>query len=159
MPKHATKEQILAAIFGNQAKPESNIVNYNGIEIEVREPTGTQMASIRQKANRNRGKAGAPVEIDEFKALAWTLIECAYVPGTDEHVFDSAFVDRLLALPFSELLRLSGSDQGGIAQLTIAEAAARAGIDKADVLDTTLTDLLERASKANDDAETDAKNA
>jgi hypothetical protein len=102
------------------AKPESRPVDFFGTKIELRQPTLGIILEMR--ANRI-----------EDSALNM-LLTYAYVPGTDEKVFEPADEESLRQLPFgpdmqrltSAVNELLGMDMGGLEAL-VANAMKNTG--------------------------------
>jgi hypothetical protein len=79
------REQVRASIFS--AKQLRKVtVEFFGAEIEVRQPTLEDIVETASADNRS--------------TTINTLIRYAYVPGTDERVFDDTDADSLAKLPF-----------------------------------------------------------
>ena len=97
-----TRDEIRAALLGNIPKPETRMITLFGVEIELRQPT---LASIMDAR-----------EVDDPKTRATDMfIKYAYVPGTDDHVFEDTDREMILRWPFGrELLAL----QEAITELT-----------------------------------------
>ena len=94
-------------LIGNKHIPAREVVTLFGCEIELRQPT---LASILQSRE----------EDDEQRRITDVFINYAYVPGTDEHVFEDGDRDVILNWPFTEELvqvqlviaKLTGVDLG-----------------------------------------------
>jgi hypothetical protein len=89
------RDNIRAAIFGSEnAKIKSKIVTFFGADVELRQST--------------IGSLDARTSGDEKYTIVGAIIENAYVPGTDEKVFDEGDRDMLTALPFgADIQRLT----------------------------------------------------
>lgn len=81
-----TRDEIRSAIFSPK-KAKSKTVTFFGTKIEIRQSTLMDIVS-------------AAGEEDRKSAIAGALIRSAYVPGTDQKVFEEADTDSLLQLPF-----------------------------------------------------------
>lgn len=79
------RDTLRSRIFSARAK--AKIVTYNGVEIEVRQP------SLKSVIEGNDG--------DNKQATVRMLIENCFVPGTEEKIFEDTDYDSLLAMPFS----------------------------------------------------------
>ena len=88
----ASRDDIRAAIFG--AKPNSTTIEFFGHNIELRQPTlGDTMAMRRANAE---------------DATVQMLVQYAFVPGTNDHVFEETDADSIRNIPFGpDMLRLS----------------------------------------------------
>lgn len=80
-----SRDEIRAKIFG--AKPKSEIVeNFYGATIELRQPDlKTALEARSQQENEH---------------VFTMLLDYAYVPGTDQKVFEEADVEMIRSLPF-----------------------------------------------------------
>jgi len=117
-----TRDQIRAALIGKKHKGNTELVTLFGTEIELRQPTlGTIL--------------DARAEDDEKTRTANVFIDYAYVPGTDERVFEDTDRDTILNWPFNEDLV---EVQVVIAKLT--------GVDLADIMEEIEGDPLEDPS-------------
>lgn len=89
-----SKDAIRAKIFkGRDVKKE--IVTFFDAEIELRQPT---LGDILE----------AQADPDRTRAIIMQLVRYAYVPGTNERVFEDTDVDSLRAQPFgSDFVRAS----------------------------------------------------
>jgi len=83
------RNKIRAAV--SSAKPRSVIVSFNGVEIEMRQPSLGEVMDGQQTISEDR-KEG----------VARMMIRFAYVPGTEEKVFEEGDVDMLIGLPFGD---------------------------------------------------------
>lgn len=80
-----TRDSIRAKIFS--AKPKSEQVeDFFGTTIELRQPTLEVALSQRDAAEQDR--------------VYFMLTDYAFVPGTDEKVFEEADIDNIKQLPF-----------------------------------------------------------
>lgn len=78
-------------------KFKSEIIKWEGVEYELRQPSIAGRNEIRKYANV---EDTAP--ISDF--LVWCVIFFTYVPGTDVRVFDPADFDSLVASPAGGLV-------------------------------------------------------
>lgn len=100
-----TRSELRDAIFSSdKTKPQTRDVTFFGEKLEIRQPDLKTILSISSSSAENRQLA-----------IVDMIIAYAYVPGTDERVFEDPDKDTLLALPF-------GSDytelQKAISELT-----------------------------------------
>jgi len=86
------RDDIRASIFG--AKPETRTIEFFGHEIELRQPTLGATMEMRRSTDED--------------ATANMLINYAYVPGTNDHVFEAADEENIKNIPFgADMQRLS----------------------------------------------------
>ncbi len=97
-----TRNELRDALLGSVPKPESKVIEMFGVDIELRQPS---LGAI-MKARETGDQATRAVEM---------IIEYAFVPGTDDHVFDAADSDVIKNWPFGkDLARLNDA----VAELT-----------------------------------------
>ena len=99
--KRLSRDETRTAIFHN-SKPKSIEFKFFGVLIELRQPPMKQVMEAQATAADDRSKAAAQM-----------VVRYAYVPGTNERVFDEADIDGILNMPF-------GSDLADL-NLKIAE--------------------------------------
>lgn len=83
-----SRKEVREAILG--AKPKSTIITLFGQEVELRQPTMGQMFATQPEG-------ATPAQIS-----ARMLASYAFMPGTDERVFEDLDVDSIAALPWGE---------------------------------------------------------
>lgn len=100
-PERKSRKDIRNAIFNHKrAKRQIRKVNFFDQDLELRQPTLGEVLSMNDE----------DIEIDEHgevktntrKAAVSMLIKYAYIPGTEERVFENADEDVLLDLPFGQ---------------------------------------------------------
>ncbi len=120
-PQNLTRDQIRTALFAHQ-KADTRVVSLFGTQIELRQPTLGAILDARETE-------------DERTRTADVFIRYAYVPGTNEKVFQDEDRDQILNWPFTEdLIRV----QEVIAELT--------GVDLRAALKELADDPLDAAS-------------
>lgn len=100
-----TRDQLRAALIGKKHAGRTEIVTLFGCEVELRQPTLKTILEARE-------------EDDEKKRTTDVFINYAYVPGTDERIFEDTDRQRILEWPFSDdlievqmtIARLTGVD-------------------------------------------------
>lgn len=80
-----TRDDLRATIFGNK-KFAKETVNFFGVDIELRQPSLAQIIAARAE--------------DAQVGIINILVQYAYIPGTDEHVFEDTDADGLKSMPF-----------------------------------------------------------
>lgn len=86
-----TRDQLRAALIGKKHKPQRAKVTLFGVELEFQQPTLRSIISARD-------------EEDELVRTADVFIQYAYVPDTDERVFEEGDRDVILNWPFTDEL-------------------------------------------------------
>lgn len=103
-----TRNAMRAAMFSDEnKKPASEPLTLFGQDVEVRQPSLSQLNALSRKA--------ADVKIPGVVNL---MIEYCYIPGTDEKVFDPGDAEQLASMPTGKWLndfnavvqKLSGID-------------------------------------------------
>jgi len=87
--KKLTPQQELRAAIFLAAKPKSLTTMFFGREIELRQPTVRDVLNARKEG-------------DEQTVIVRMLIQYAYAPGTNTHVFEDTDIEPLLDLPFGQ---------------------------------------------------------
>ena len=88
--KASSRDTLRANIFGAKNKlRKSKIIDLFGTDIEIRQPTVGEISELAKQASADEGSVG----------LALALIQYAYVPGTNEKVFESTDKDSILSFP------------------------------------------------------------
>ncbi len=90
--KAPTRDEIRAALIGSRPPGDSRMIELWGMEIELRQPTLEAILKTRD--------TGSTVE----RAVDM-IIEYAYVPGTDDHVFEDTDKPQILRWPFGKDLQ------------------------------------------------------
>ena len=116
-PEGLTRDQIRTAVFADQ-KPDTRVVRLFGTFVELHQPTLGAILDARDEG-------------DERTRTADVFIRYAYVPGTNDRVFQDEDRDLILNWPFTEdLVRI----QEIIAELTGVDLQAAIAEMKADPL-------------------------
>ncbi len=103
-----TRGELRSKIF--QAKKlNSEIVEFRGVEVEVRQPTLGQILDTRDSQSSKDGTISV-------------LIERVFVPGTHEHVFEEADREGMYGMPFDEDLMNLNRVVSRLAGINIEEA-------------------------------------
>lgn len=85
-----TRDGIRGAIFSSdKLKPQTKVIEFFGQNIEIRQPDLRTILSI---------SAGN----DRQSAMVDMIIAYAFVPGTEEKIFEEADKDSLLSIPFGQ---------------------------------------------------------
>lgn len=86
------RDELRAAIFDSKSKQrKSKEIELFGQKVDIRQPTVGQVSKM---ANRT----------DNVSAIVQILIEYAYVPGTDDKVFEDSDRDSLMDMPTGKWL-------------------------------------------------------
>lgn len=88
------RDEIRSRTLGASKVFKSRIVEYNGIKIEIKEPSVEGWSDIINHAHQE-----GEISFKEF--LIWSVISCSFVPGTDVRVFDQSDYNGLKTQPKS----------------------------------------------------------
>lgn len=91
------RDLLRSAAFAEDLEHERTVVEFRGQKYEVRAPTVKQK-KFAENVGRKRGGDG-PMDEDSFAISL--IIQCTYVPGTEERVFEAADMDTFLARPIT----------------------------------------------------------
>jgi hypothetical protein len=102
-----TRKELRAALIGKRHAVESDTMTLFGVEIELRQPTLKAILNARE-------------EDDVEKRTTDVFIRYAYVPGTDERIFEDTDRAAILEWPFNndliviqeKIAKLTGVDLG-----------------------------------------------
>ena len=89
----SVRDAIRKATLGTTAKFKSEKVKFNGVEVEIRQPS---VKGRKELFHRCMDEAG---RVDTMEFLTWGVIYNTYVPGTDELVFEDSDYDALVSRP------------------------------------------------------------
>lgn len=89
-PGSSPRDAMRAALLAS-AKPEYKILPFRGQKVEVRQPSVESV--LNQSKVDEEGRKVGPIEM---------LIQCLYIPGTNERIFEDTDRDVLLNMPFTE---------------------------------------------------------
>jgi hypothetical protein len=97
MSKNKTlRDRLRGKTLGAKKNFKFEIVVIDGEEFEVRQPTLKQRSDLRKRCATMEG---SKFEFDIFEFLTWAVIECTFVPGTDDKVFEASDYDMLGSIP------------------------------------------------------------
>jgi len=107
------RDQLRSKALGAKREFASEIVETEDMEFEVRQPTVAIRGRIYQKAlpsnidrseNEEEMAQSLMSRVDYAQLQIWAVIECTYVPGTDDNVFESSDFEALSQLPAGTFL-------------------------------------------------------
>lgn len=105
----SARDKIRSLTLGQAAKFRSEVVNIDGVDFEVRQPSIAGRSTLLKMAGVKADTESAQ-NIDITRMQVLVVIHMTYVPGTNERVFDAAdeaalceyptgsFVDQLAAV-------------------------------------------------------------
>ena len=82
------RDSIRAEIFKHR-EIQSKEVTFRGVKLEIRQPTLDDILSAQDSEDRKT-------------AILQTLVRHAYIPGTEERVFEDGDIEMLLRMPFDK---------------------------------------------------------
>ncbi len=93
------RDILRSATVGASVVKNHKIVEWNGHNFEVRSPTLKQQKHLKKVSTDPKTK-----DQDAMKALCHGIIECVYIPGTDEKVFEPSDVDNMMDRGISDFI-------------------------------------------------------
>lgn len=104
------REKILAT-----KKPKVKLVDFHGVEIELRQPVLGDI--IAAQANEDR-----------TAAIIDTMIRYAFVPGTEERVFEAGDVEQIKQMPFDHNLIAISKAMEELSEVNFLEPKPNSGV-------------------------------
>lgn len=92
------RNSIRAATLGFTVPFKSEIINFNGVDVEIRQPSHKSRTELYKKATDESGK------VDMLSFLTYAVILNTYVPGTQETVFEESDFEVMVAKPVGGFL-------------------------------------------------------
>lgn len=94
------KDRIRAKTVGSAKIFKSKMVEFDGMDIEIREPSVRDWGKIMKSVMGMNSEDGSnKMEYDKY--LIWSVIYCAFVPGSDEKIYEDTDYDSLANFPRS----------------------------------------------------------
>ncbi len=117
--KLLTRKELRAAIIGTKHAPDSETTMLFGCEIELRQPTLAAILAARE-------------DDDEQKRITDVFLNYAYVPGTDELIFEEGDRQVILNWPFTKELLAVQTLIGKLTGIDLGDAEEVLGKDPLD---------------------------
>jgi len=89
----STRKSVRDALLGKAPEFKKEIVEYEGIEVEIRQPSMKVRKQVMKRATDKEGNT------DIFDFLIWSVIENTYFVGSDEKIFEDTDYDSLVERP------------------------------------------------------------
>lgn len=89
----SARDAIREATVGSQPNFKSETVEYNGVEVEIRQPSYKDRKNL---VNKCRDKDG---NLDTLDFTVWAVIYNTFVPGTNDRVFEKGDYEKLVEFP------------------------------------------------------------
>jgi len=132
----ASREEIRQASIGTKRDFKREIVECDGVTYEVRQPSVRGKTEIFQKARVPDARTEEEMlnKIDPVTIQIYAVINCTYVPGTDERVFTDEDFELLEGQPSGSFVDVIGEVAMGLINKKPADDAknsedAQAGED------------------------------
>jgi hypothetical protein len=93
-----TKSKIRAATIGKKKYFRKKVVEVEGVSIEIREPNKIIKQQIVDKSKEST-KGSNDMSINILDWQIWHIIECSFVPGTEDKVFDETDIPSFTSGP------------------------------------------------------------
>ena len=87
------RDQIRAQTLGAKVSFKTTIFNYNGIDVEFRQPSLRDRKVLIEKSKNAAG------EFDMIEFLVWAVISNTYVPETKDKVFEPSDYEVMMNQP------------------------------------------------------------
>lgn len=87
-----TRKTVRDALLGAKVEFKKEVVKYNGVEVEIRQPSYEARKEVMDRAKEDGG-------INPLLFLVWAVIENTYLKGTDEKIFEDTDYDALVSRP------------------------------------------------------------
>lgn len=97
------RDNLRSKILGKSHVFKSEVVEYDGDQYEVRQPSVKSRKMLFKKCMSEDGR------IDTGDFIAWGVIYNTFVPGTDELVFEETDYEVLMSLPSGGILDKLGT--------------------------------------------------
>jgi hypothetical protein len=97
-----TKSKIRAATVGKKKYFRSKIVEVEGVSIEIREPNKIIKQQIVEKSQEPTKKGSNDIPINFLDWKIWHIVECSFVPGTEDKIFDETDIPNLTGGPVGD---------------------------------------------------------
>ncbi|KKM97334.1 hypothetical protein LCGC14_1169220 [marine sediment metagenome] len=97
MNEQQTKElrdKIRSKTVGSANIFKSKLINHDGVDIEIKEPSVETWGLILEKA---RGSDDTTIKFQKY--MIWTVVYCCFVPGTDVLIFEDTDYESLSKKP------------------------------------------------------------
>ncbi|MCK5604287.1 hypothetical protein KAR91_20530 [Candidatus Pacearchaeota archaeon] len=117
MTTKTLRDQIRAATLGEKSEFKNEIVTYNGVKVELRQPTVKVRKDLMDKSMNEDGK------INVLMFMTYGVIYNTYIPDTNELVYEETDFDAMMDKPvgcfldsFGEKISnlLNIEDDGGV---------------------------------------------
>lgn len=104
MAQQTTRDALRSATLGQKSQFRSKIVEYNGVEFEVRQPDLRSRQYILKNAKDKNG------DFDIVSFMVHSVITCTYIPGTQDRVFDESDLEAFLAQNTGGFVEVLGNE-------------------------------------------------
>ena len=106
------RDDLRTKIFSGATNRESITITFFGADIELRQPTVGQLQNMLEEQSNRQGNIPLPQY----------LIQYAYVPGTDDKVFDQADLAGLMDLPYNQDMIIVANAVGKLSGVNVPVA-------------------------------------
>ena len=97
------RDTVRAATLSQDVKFKSKIVEYNGIEVEIRQPSVKSRDELFKKCVDEDGK------VNTTTFLAYGVINNTFIPGTNELIYEDSDYDVMVSKPAGGFLDKFGA--------------------------------------------------
>lgn len=125
------KDEIRAKTIGSANIFKSRIVSYDGIEVEIKEPSVKDWGEILEKVTSgSTDEENKGMDFKEY--LIWSVICCSYVPGTSIRVFEDTDYETFLGKPKSGFITEFSDIAGELMRVDTETAAKNLNVTEGD---------------------------
>ena len=96
--QQSQRDKIRSATLGKGNKLQSEIIQVNGVDIELKQPTVKVRNQLLYQAQTEQGD----VDFNDF--LLRGIIQCAYVPGTNELIYEDEDYETMEGKPVNDFV-------------------------------------------------------
>lgn len=100
----SVKDMIRAKTLGAKVTFRSTVFEYEGVEVEFRQPSLKGRKILLDRAKNASG------EMDMTDFIVWAVICNTYVPGTNELVFEDSDYDMMVNTPAGSFVEQFGQE-------------------------------------------------
>ena len=113
------RDQLRSATLGKKSNFRTKIFNYEGLDVEFRAPNLKQRQNIIKKSKDKNG------DLDVVDFIAHSVIECTYVPGTNDNVYEQEDYDALMQQGSGSFVEIFGAEVSALMGVEDEEADAK----------------------------------
>ena len=110
------RDKIRGATLGKKSNFKTKIFDWEGFEVEFRQPNLRQRRNLLKKAKDKNG------EVDIIDFIVHSVIECTFVPNTGDNVFEYEDYDSLMEQGSGSFVEVFGAEISNLMNLQDEES-------------------------------------